>query len=78
MNNGLLLKSDFHKLFDDGYITIDQDFRINVSKRLHDDFGNGKDYYQYDGKQMLILPLRKIDLPSKEYLMWHNENVYLA
>lgn len=78
INNGLLLKSDFHTLFDDGYITIDKDYRIDVSKRLHEDYGNGKDYYKYHGQKLLILPEKTIQLPSKEYLEWHNENVFLG
>ncbi|MDO4177516.1 MAG: HNH endonuclease, partial [Bacillota bacterium] len=78
VNNGLLLKSDFHTLFDDGYITIDTDYRIDVSKRLHEDYGNGKDYYRYHGEKLLILPEKHIELPSKEYLQWHNENVFLG
>lgn len=78
VNNGLLLKSDFHTLFDGGYITIDKDYRIDVSKRLHEDYGNGKDYYKYHGERLLILPEKNIDLPSREYLEWHNEHVFLG
>ena len=78
VNNGLLLKSDFHTLFDGGYITIDEDYRIDVSKRLHEDYGNGRDYYKYHGQKLLILPEKKIELPSREFLRWHNENVFLA
>ena len=78
VTNGLLLKSDFHTLFDGGYITIDEDYRIDVSRRLHEDYGNGRDYYKYHGQKLLILPEKKIELPSKEFLRWHNENVFLA
>lgn len=78
VSNGLLLKSDFHTLYDDGYITVDTDYRVNVSKRLHEDYGNGKDYYKYDGQELLLLPDNKIELPSKEFLEWHNNNVYLG
>lgn len=78
VTNGLLLRSDLHTLFDDGYMTIDTDYRIDVSKRLHEDYGNGKDYYKYQGGKLLILPEHTIELPSKEYLEWHNENVFLG
>lgn len=78
VTNGLLLRSDLHTLFDDGYMTIDKDYRIDVSKRLHEDYGNGKDYYKYQGSKLLILPEYTIELPSKEYLEWHNENVFLG
>ena len=78
VNNGLLLKSDFHTLFDSGYITVDEDYRIDVSRRLHEDYGNGRDYYKYHGPKLLILPDKKNDLASKEYIRWHNENVFLT
>ena len=78
VNNGLLLKSDFHTLFDDGYITVSPDLHVEVSNRLHDDYGNGKDYYKYHGKQLLIVPDQRILLPSREFLEWHNEHVYLG
>ena len=78
VNNGLLLKSDFHTLFDDGYITVSPDLYVEVSNRLHDDYGNGKDYYKFHGKQLLIVPDQRILLPSREFLEWHNEHVYLG
>ncbi|SNU04628.1 putative restriction endonuclease [Lachnospiraceae bacterium] len=77
-SNGLLLKSDFHTLFDDGYITIDSDYRVDVSKRLHDDYGNGKDYYKYHGQKLMIIPEKIENRPSKEFLQWHNENIFLG
>ena len=78
VQNGILLKSDFHTLFDDGYLTITTDHHIEVSQRLHDDYGNGKDYYKYHGQPLLILPGQVSQMPSKEYLEWHNNNVYLG
>lgn len=78
VSNGILLKSDFHTLFDKGYITIDTDYRIDVSARLNEDYGNGKDYYKYHGSKMLILPASYNEQPSKEYLEWHNNNVFLG
>ena len=78
VSNGLLLKSDFHTLFDNGYITIDDDYRVEVSKRLHDDYGNGKDYYKYHGQKLLILPNQVDQLPDKKFLDWHNNHIYLG
>lgn len=78
VDNGILLKSDFHTLYDVGYLTIDTDYRVNVSPRLHEDYDNGKDYYKYHGQKLLILPNNKSQLPAKEYLEWHNENIYLG
>ncbi len=78
INNGILLKSDYHTLFDRGYITIDEHFRIDVSKRLNEDYGNGKDYYKHHGEKLLILPENTFDQPSIDYLRWHNENIFLG
>lgn len=76
--NGILLRSDIHTLFDDGYITIAPDHHIEVSRRLREDFGNGKNYYPYHGQKLAQLPGAPADLPSKSYLEWHNERVYLG
>lgn len=78
VNNGLLLRSDFHTLFDEGYITIDTDFRIDVSKKLYEDYGNGNNYYKYHGEKLTTLPQKENELPSKEYLEWHNSNEFLS
>ncbi|GBF33673.1 restriction endonuclease [Desulfocucumis palustris] len=78
INNGLLLRRDFHTLFDRGYITVDKNFRVEVSHRIKEDFGNGKEYYTHHGSKLIILPERKDQLPDAQYLKWHNENVYLG
>ena len=78
VTNGLLLKSDFHALFDDGYITVTNDYPVEVSSRLKDDYGNGKDYYKFHGHRLLILPEHVQQLPDRGYLEWHNENIYLG
>lgn len=76
--NGLLLRQDVHTLFDRGYITVNEEFRIEVSRRIKEDYGNGREYYAMHGKPLEILPDRDAERPSKDYLLWHNENVYLA
>ena len=76
VNNGLYLRSDVHTLFDDGYITIDKDYRIDVSRHLHEGYGNGKDYYKYHGQKLLIVPDIFREKPARLYLQWHNENVF--
>ena len=78
INNGLLLRSDFHTLFDRGYITVDKNLTVEVSHRIKEDFGNGKEYYAHHGSKLIILPERKDHLPNPHYLEWHNENVYLG
>jgi putative restriction endonuclease len=75
-SNGLLLRSDIHKLFDAGYISITEDHRIEVSNRIKEEYQNGKEYYAYHGKELMILPSVQSDLPSREYILWHNDNVF--
>lgn len=72
VENGLLLRSDFHTLFDAGYLTIDTDYNLLVSKRLREEFSNGRHYYEHHGKTVPNLPGR-IDLrPSKPAIEWRN------
>jgi putative restriction endonuclease len=78
IKNGLLLRRDFHTLFDRGYITIDRNLNVEVSHRIKEDFGNGKEYYAHQGQRLITLPERIDQLPDSQYLEWHNENVYLG
>ena len=78
MKNGILLRRDLHTFFDRGYITIDQDLTIEVSRRIKEDFGNGREYYAHRGNKLLILPQRRDQLPDPAYLQWHNENVFVG
>lgn len=75
VQNGLLLRSDLHTLFDRGYLTVKPDLQLEVSQRLHEDFHNGRDYHALRGRS-LRTP-RKLDArPHEDFLSWHNENVY--
>lgn len=78
IQNGILLRSDIHRLFDEGYMTIAPDFRVEVSRRLKEDFNNGRIYYQYHGRKLCVLPNNNERLPAKDFLSWHNENIYLG
>lgn len=72
VNNGLLLRADFHKLFDLGLITVGEDYSVRVSRRIHDEWFNGKAYYRLDGQPLAVLPQVNDDRPNLEYLRWHN------
>jgi len=74
--NGILLRSDLHKLFDDGYLSVDEDFRVLVSKRIREEFQNGREYYRFLGEPLANLPTVEDQKPSRDFLRWHNENVY--
>jgi putative restriction endonuclease len=78
ISNGMFLRSDFHTLFDQGYISITPDYKIMVSDSIKEQFNNGKLYYAHQGKKLLSLPSRGDWLPNKEYLEWHNAEVFAA
>ncbi|MCX5795031.1 MAG: HNH endonuclease [Elusimicrobia bacterium] len=75
ISNGLLMRSDIHRLFDKGYVTVSPDMRFQVSGKLKDDFSNGRSYYSLHG-QPIHLPNRLQDQPDKLMLDWHNHNLY--
>ncbi|HKY32426.1 MAG TPA: HNH endonuclease [Candidatus Polarisedimenticolia bacterium] len=75
VDNGLLLRRDLHTLFDQGYVTVTPAYRIEVSKRIREEFENGRDYYALQGLE-LHLPRKSPDRPSTDELRWHNETVY--
>ena len=77
VDNGLLLRADFHILFDRGYITVSKDYRIEASRRIKDEFENGDEYYGFHGKQLAVLPANAIERPSTEFIQWHNERVFV-
>ena len=77
IRNGLLLRADMHRLFDQGYLTVAPDWRLEVSPRLRTDYENGRSYYPHHGQE-IALPVDPLYRPGQEYLEWHNDNVYLG
>jgi putative restriction endonuclease len=75
VRNGVLLRSDMHRLFDRGYLTITPKLHIEVSRRIKEEFDNGEYYFTFHGQE-INLPRRPIDQPSGEFLTCHNENKY--
>jgi putative restriction endonuclease len=76
IQNGLLLRSDVHRLFDRGYVTVDPQLRFRVSGRLDAEWKNGKIYYQLDGQQ-INLPADPSCRPNSAFLEWHSETVFI-
>lgn len=75
VDNGLLLRSDIHRLFDSGYVTVTTDHRFKVSNRIKEEFDNGEQYRIFHGHDIHMPPNPQFK-PSSEFLNWHNENVY--
>jgi putative restriction endonuclease len=71
--NGILLRTDIHRLFDDGYVTITPKRRFEVSTRIKEQFENGREYYRFHG-QPVREPTSRSHMPDDSFLTWHNES----
>jgi putative restriction endonuclease len=75
VQNGLILRTDLHRLYDGGYITLTPDHRLEVSRRLREEFDNGEEYYRMQGRS-LTLPDTAALRPSRDALLWHADHVF--
>ncbi len=77
ITNGLLFRADIHKLFDTGYVTVTPDYHFEVSRRIKEEFENGRDYYALNGRT-IRLPENPADRPLQDALKWHNDERFLV
>jgi hypothetical protein len=77
VTNGLLLRTDIHRLFDLGYVTVSNDGKFQVGHRLREDFENGRNYYAMHG-QPIFWPEVPEQQPKREFLEWHQANSFLG
>jgi putative restriction endonuclease len=56
---------------------VDPRYRLRVSPRLREEFGNGEQFYAQAG-QVIELPARRADRPHREFLEWHLDEVFRA
>jgi putative restriction endonuclease len=52
--------------------------RVEVSRRIKEEFQNGKEYYRYHGNSIVNLPQRIRDKPDPKFVQWHNEHVFVG
>lgn len=78
VSNGILLRSDLHTLFDKGYMTVTTDLRVEVSRRIREEFSNGREYYALHGHELKILPSDLSHRPAARFLEWHQNNCFLG
>ncbi|MBB6411854.1 HNH endonuclease [Mesorhizobium sangaii] len=76
-SNGILMRRDIHSLFDQGYVTVTSDHRFEVSRRIREEFENGRHYYELHGSE-ITLPASQAAQPDAAALRWHNEGRYLG
>lgn len=75
IDNGLLLRSDIHRLCDRGYVTVSPDCRFHVGDQSRHEVSNGRTCYPLDGSQ-ITLPGNEEWQPDRERLAWHREHVF--
>lgn len=73
--NGLLLRSDLHTLFDRGYVTVTPKGEFRVSPKLKETWMNGQVYYDLD-RSPIRMPGESEKRPSSLLLEWHNDEVF--
>ena len=77
VDNGLLLRSDLHRLFDCGLVTIEPErLTFQVSQRIRDEYHNGRVYYEPAGRPLLVLPDRPTERPDRAFLEHHQRAIY--
>jgi HNH endonuclease len=79
VSNGLLLRTDVHRLYDRGYLSVDADLRLTVSPQLREHGWNGVEFYQRESEGYVILAPEDPALrPSRDALAWHFETRFPA
>jgi len=75
-SNGLCLSAIHDKAFDKGLITVMPDYTIRISKKLKENTSNSQQMKLLVAidKQMIKLPEKF--LPNKDFLSWHNKNIF--
>lgn len=74
-SNGMLMRRDIHSLFDLGYVTVTPDLKFEVSKRIREEYENGRHYYALHGANVAV-PDDLLKRPDASALTWHNENCF--
>jgi putative restriction endonuclease len=77
VSNGMLMRADFHRLFDQGLVTVTPEYRIKVSPRIREAWFNGKVYYRLNNEPLAVLPDNPLEQPNRDYLGWHMQNCYV-
>jgi putative restriction endonuclease len=75
VSNGILMRRDIHSLFDLGYVTITPDMTFEVSRRIREEYENGRHYYSMHGTSIQP-PEDATRRPDRSTLAWHNEHRY--
>jgi putative restriction endonuclease len=72
-SNGILMRRDIHSLFDLGYVTITPKLEFEVSKRIREEYENGRHYYALHGASVSVPEVADCR-PDVAALSWHNDH----
>jgi putative restriction endonuclease len=67
VSNGMMLRRDIHRLFDDHLLTVTPEYTVRVTPELW-----GSEYTALDGRALMALPTQDRHRPSPELLRKHN------
>jgi len=74
--NGICLSALYDRAFDQGFITVDNKYRVVLSSNIKE-YSTSKYYHSHFGQienQKIILPEKY--LPETQFLEWHQENIF--
>ena len=75
VDNGILMRADLKRLFDAGYLTVTPENRLQVSRRLAEEYGETPAYAALEGRE-IDLPEAAQDRPRGAFLAWHGEHIF--
>lgn len=75
-DNGLCLCPTHHTTLDLGLWTLDEKYKILISKKSIIDYKTDVFFSKFEGSSILNKPMQKSFLPSIKNLEWHHENIF--
>ena len=78
LDNGLLLRSDVHTLFDRGYLAVDTRYRLQVSPRLRDGIRQRRAVLRPGWSANRPTRNVAVERPHRDVLEWHLDTVFKA
>ncbi len=75
VNNGIALCPNLHRAFDRGLITVDDNYKVVISKHISEEIIHPYSLTKFNNKE-IVLPLSNQYYPSNESLSWHRENIF--
>mgnify|MGYP001392573198 CR=1 FL=1 len=75
ITNGIALCPNLHRAFDRGLITIDDNYRVLITRNLHE-ASSEYTISQFENKQ-INLPDNQKHYPSLQALAWHRKEIFL-